>query len=81
MRVEYVCHACLLIDTGELTVATDPWFDGPAYHDQWHVFPRPVRPEAPGEADVIVISHGEVDELWRGAQLIEKRLRPIKNKR
>ena len=35
MNIEYVCHACLLIDTGDVKIATDPWFAGPAYCGQW----------------------------------------------
>lgn len=28
MKIEYVCHACLLVDTGDIGIATDPWFSG-----------------------------------------------------
>ena len=31
MKIEYIGHACLLIDTGKIKIATDPWFYGPAY--------------------------------------------------
>src|SRR5918911_1192251 len=63
MKVEYVCHACLLIDTGDLRIVTDPWFAGPAFCNQWHVFPRPVDTEILRTADVILISHGHEDHL------------------
>lgn len=62
MNIEYVSHACLLIDTGDLKVATDPWF-GAAYCDQWHVFPKPVNKDHLQNVDVILISHGHEDHL------------------
>ena len=63
MKVEYICHACLLIDTGDLKLVTDPWFAGTAYCGQWHVFPRPVNTQSLADADVILISHGHEDHL------------------
>lgn len=63
MKVEYVCHACLMIETADLKIVTDPWFNGGAYCNQWHVFPRPVNTEILNEADVILISHGHEDHL------------------
>lgn len=62
MRIEYISHACLLIDTGDLKLATDPWF-GAAYCDQWHVFPKPVNRDRLQSVDVILISHGHEDHL------------------
>lgn len=64
MKVEYICHACLLIDTGEVRIITDPWFRGPAYCGQWHVFPKPVvGTDVLNSVDVILISHGHEDHL------------------
>ena len=63
MKVEYISHACLLIDTGDLRLATDPWFAGPAYSRQWYVFPKPVNASAVETADVIAISHGHEDHF------------------
>lgn len=63
MKVEYICHACLLIDTGDLKIVTDPWLQGSAYSQQWHLFPKPVRLDGLNNADVILISHGHEDHL------------------
>lgn len=63
MRVEYVCHACLLIDTGDARIVTDPWFAGPAYCGQWHVFPKPVDLSGLQGADAVILSHGHEDHL------------------
>jgi L-ascorbate metabolism protein UlaG (beta-lactamase superfamily) len=63
MKVTYISHACLLIDTGKLLVATDPWFEGPAYCRQWNVFPRPIDPAAVEDASVLLISHAHEDHL------------------
>lgn len=63
MRVEYICHACLVIETGDVRITTDPWFDGPAYSGQWHVFPKPVNVQGVNNADVILISHGHEDHF------------------
>ncbi|MGD9561885.1 MAG: MBL fold metallo-hydrolase [Pyrinomonadaceae bacterium] len=63
MRIEYVCHACLLIETEDLRIATDPWFAGPAFCGQWHVFPKPVNQEKLNDVDAILISHGHEDHL------------------
>lgn len=63
MRIEYVCHACLFVETEDLRIATDPWFDGPAFCGQWHVFPKPVNAEKLSAVDTILISHGHEDHL------------------
>lgn len=63
MRIEYVCHACLLIETEDLRIATDPWFNGPAFCGQWHVFPKPVNSEKLLDVDAIFVSHGHEDHL------------------
>jgi hypothetical protein len=63
MRIEYVCHACLFIETEDLRITTDPWFDGPAFCGQWHVFPKPVNADKLAAVDTILISHGHEDHL------------------
>jgi hypothetical protein len=71
MKIEYICHACLLFDMGALKIVTDPWFAGPAYCGQWHVFPKPVNLDVLNEVDTILISHGHEDHLH------EPSLRPL----
>lgn len=63
MRIEYVCHSCLYIDTGDTTLVFDPWFRGPAYMNQWHLFPKPVNTELLSGAKNILYSHGHDDHL------------------
>lgn len=63
MKVEYISHACMLIDTGDLKIATDPWWVGPAYCGKWHVFPKPVRTDFVNDVDIVLISHGHEDHL------------------
>jgi len=74
VKIEYISHACLLIDTGEVRIATDPWFAGPAYSQQWYVFPKPVSAGAVESADIIAISHGHEDHFH------SKTLRGLANK-
>lgn len=63
MRVTYVNHACLLIELGSTRIATDPWFEGPAFSGQWNVFPKPVNTADVDEASVVLISHAHEDHL------------------
>jgi hypothetical protein len=63
MKIEYICHACLSIDTGDLKIATDPWFHGPAYCGQWNVFPKPVNTAILNDSDVLLYSHGHEDHF------------------
>ena len=66
MKIEYICHACLLIETGDLKIATDPWLEGATYCGQWHIFPKPVNSEKLNDLDAILISHGHEDHLNEG---------------
>jgi ribosomal protein L15 len=63
MKIEYISHACMLIDTGDVKIVTDPWWAEPAYCGQWYVFPKPIRTDFVNETDVILFSHGHEDHL------------------
>lgn len=63
MKIEYICHACLLIETEDLRIATDPWLDGAAYCEQWYLFPKPLNAEKLQNIDAIFVSHGHEDHL------------------
>ena len=63
MKITYVSHACLVVETEDLRLAFDPWLDGAAYANQWNVFPRASDRTMVDNADVIVISHGHEDHL------------------
>lgn len=63
MKIEYICHACLLIETEDLRIATDPWTQGAAYCNQWFVFPKPVNADRLQTVDAIFVSHGHEDHL------------------
>lgn len=64
MRIRSVGHACLELETNGLRIVSDPWWEGPAYHGQWHPWPAP-RPEGLAERtiDYLYLSHGHEDHL------------------
>lgn len=63
MRIEYICHSCLLIDTGDTTITFDPWIKGGVYMNQWQLFPAPVDISKVPAAKHILYSHGHEDHL------------------
>lgn len=63
MRIEYICHSCLLIDTGDTTLVFDPWFKGSVYLNQWFLFPGPVETKQLRPVKNILYSHGHEDHL------------------
>src|SRR5574337_1119800 len=67
MRIEYVCHSCLHIDTGDTTLVFDPWFKDGVYMNQWHLFPGPVKLSVLKNTVNILYSHGHEDHLHAGS--------------
>ena len=63
MRIEYLCHSCLYIETEETSLVIDPWIKGGAYLNQWQLFPKPVNTAMLDDVKNIVFSHGHEDHL------------------
>lgn len=63
MKIEYICHSALFIQTKDTKILTDPWLKGPAYCNQWHLFPKPINTFVANHADVILFTHGHEDHL------------------
>ena len=63
MKIEYISHSCIFIDTGDARIVMDPWFNGSAYCNQWHLFPKPIHTDILKTVDHIMVSHGHEDHL------------------
>ena len=63
MKIKYISHACLYVETADTKILIDPWFNGPAYQQQWNVFPKPVDLDFIHDIDYILITHGHEDHL------------------
>lgn len=56
MRITFVNHACVKIDTGSFSIVCDPWLNGPAFNAGWDLLvPTPI--------DVATVMDG-VRYLW-----------------
>ncbi len=68
MRVDFIGHASLLVtaqgNRGAVRLLTDPWWQGPAYHEQWYPWPflAPERFDL-RLLDAIYVSHGHEDHM------------------
>jgi hypothetical protein len=67
MKVTFIGHASILIETRGLSILSDPWWDHPCFGAQWWNYPRAVGhiPEQM-KLDYIYISHGHHDHLHPG---------------
>ncbi len=63
MKISYIAHASLLLETPDSVVVTDPWYFGPAYKDQWHVFPKPVDTSFTSKVTHVILSQGHEDHF------------------
>lgn len=63
MKITYISHATLLIEVDGIKILTDPWVHGPAYCEQWYIFPPPVDGfgNLLKDIDFVLISHGHED--------------------
>ena len=63
MKVRYIYSACVVVETEDVRILSDPWFTQGAEYGSW--FHYPPLPEDPvniiGQVDVIYISHVHTD--------------------
>lgn len=63
MKIRYIGHASLLVESAGIRLLCDPWWSGPAYTGQWVPFPLPAPEAADASPDYVYISHGHEDHL------------------
>ena len=78
MRITFIGHASLLIETNGLSIVSDPWWNGPCFGAQWWPYPVPyVEAVRDRRIDYVYVSHGHHDhfhpptlKLFRGSKIL-----------
>lgn len=66
MKVTFIGHASILIETKGIRLLSDPWWRGPCFGAQWWTYPLPRLEPVQQPVDYIYISHGHHDHLHPG---------------
>jgi len=67
MRITFIGHASLFLESRNISILTDPWWTGPCFGAQWWVYPEPFLQALDGRTpDYIYLSHGHNDHLHPG---------------
>ena len=67
MRVTYVGHAAILVESHDCRILSDPWWEGPCFGTQWWIYPLPdLAAVQNNPIDYVYISHGHHDHLHLG---------------
>ena len=66
MKITFIGHAAILIETRGLRILSDPWWQGPCFGNEWWIYPRPDLRPLENPIDYIYISHGHADHFHRG---------------
>ena len=68
MKVSYIYSACIVVETKDLRICCDPWFEDGIYEGSWFQYPKVANPtSAIGSLDYIFISHihpDHYDPIW-----------------
>ncbi len=64
--IRFLGQAGLKITHGKTTLLTDPWLSGPAFEEQWYLYPLPDRSVPVDDVNYIWYSHGHEDHLHQG---------------
>ena len=58
MKIKYITHACLLVETNNCKILTDPWLVGPSWGGTlWHFPTHNFTPKNLPEPDIIYFSN------------------------
>lgn len=63
LKVTLVCQASLLVETRDVRILSDPWYEGRIYGDAWELCPAPPAWPEPGRLDAIYLSHAHPDHF------------------
>ena len=64
MKVTYIGHAAMMVESGGTTVLMDPWMNDPTYHGTWwHYPPLTLRVRDLPRLDYLYISHEHPDHF------------------
>lgn len=64
MKVTFIGHASIFIETHGITILSDPWWKGPCFGAQWWLYPEPfIEVLHKQKIDYIYISHGHHDHF------------------
>lgn len=67
MKISFIGHAAILVETKGVRILSDPWWQGPCFGAQWWIHPEPwLDPLEVAAPDFIYISHGHSDHLHPG---------------
>ncbi len=67
MKITFVGHAAILIETKGLTILSDPWWGAPCFGAQWWDYPlAKTEPVDNIKIDYVYISHGHHDHFHPG---------------
>lgn len=62
MKARYIYSACVVVETPDCRIVSDPWFTQGAYDGTWWQYPVIENPiEKIGPADIVYISHNHPD--------------------
>ena len=64
IKIEYICHASLLINLDGKKILTDPWIKGSCFANSLWIYPPPKKNASEiGTVDYIYLSHGHEDHF------------------
>lgn len=66
MKITFVGHASILVETGGVRILCDPWWRGPCFGAQWWTYPAPFTAPVAEGIDYIYVSHGHHDHFHPG---------------
>jgi Beta-lactamase superfamily domain len=66
MKITFVGHASILVETRGVRILSDPWWRGPCFGAQWWAYPPPRSDAIADGVDYIYVSHGHHDHLHPG---------------